>query len=178
MKTLTKNTLFIAILAVMIPLSSMAQPGPRFRDNDRRGLAYNECRLEQVIPDLTDEQSEQLKALRLDQLESSQKYRNEMGEIRAKQRTLMSENPINQGALEDLIDDKAALMKAHQKDVLAHRVAVSEVLTEDQLLVYNQFSQRRGMIHRGVGQARYGRGGRGYDGPGRGMGPCGRGNRW
>ena len=102
-----------------------------------------------------------------------------MGEIRARQRTLMSENPINQKALEDLIDKKSALMKSHQKDVLAHQVAVRNVLTEDQVLVLNQLRQRRGTMNKGYGQAQYGRGGRGrgYDGPGRGLGPCGRG-RW
>ena len=177
MKTHTKNIAFIALLAVMIPLSSMAQPGPRFQGKDNRGPGYNECRLEQIIPDLTPEQSEQLKTLRLEQLASSQDFRNQMGEIRAKQRTLMSENPMDQKALENLIEKKSDLMKIHQKEVLAHQVAVRDVLTDDQLLVMNQFKQRQCISGQRMGryqQAGFGR--KGF-GPGRNQGYRNKG-RW
>ncbi len=127
----------------------MAQAGPGRGLNQYYG---QDCRLENVIPDLTETQISELNALRLDQLDASQNYRNQIGEIRARQRTLMSENPLDQKAIDNLIDDKTTLMNKHLKTSAAHQLAVSEVLTDEQLVIYNQVKNQRQQFGRRGGR--------------------------
>ena len=130
--------------------------------------------------DLTEEQTAQLKELRLEQMKSSQKFKNQMGEIKARQRTLSDESPINQKALEKLVDEKTTLMNAHLKEGIAHKVAASEVLTEEQQIMMKQMHKRRQHIGRqGKGNGQHAGQGKGmHSGQGKGMrGGQGRGAR-
>lgn len=149
MKKIIRKSTTTLLLAMIFTASLLAQQGPR------KGLNQSaDCKLEQSIPDLTEDQLASLKELRTDRLKSSQTYRNQIGEIRARQRTLLSETPIDQKAVEKLIDEKTALSNKHLKENVSHQVAVSEVLNEEQQLVWNQMKNRRQKFaHRG-GQGR------------------------
>lgn len=163
MKTQIRKSTTTLLLAMIFTAGLMAQPG------QGRGIYQNEnCRMTQVIPDLSDDQIASLKELRNDQLQSTQTYKNKMGEIQARQRTLMSETPIDQKASGKLIDEKTSLMNEHMKQSISHQADISNVLTEDQQVVMNQmknrnqqFAQRggrgNGNFQKGRANARQGR---------------------
>lgn len=143
MKTQIRKATNALMLGMIFSLGLMAQPG--------QGRYYNQdgqCRLTQVIPDLTDEQVASLMDLRAEQIESAKEYRNQMGEIRAKQRTLWSQTPVDQKAAEKLIDEKSALSSKHQKQSLAHRAAISEILTDEQQAAMKQMKYRNQNFYR------------------------------
>lgn len=155
MKTIIRKSTTTLLLAMIFTAGLLAQQGPG------KGLNQNaDCRLEKVIPDLTDDQIASLKDLRTDQMKSSQTYRNQLGEIRARQRTLMDESPIDQKSIENLIDEKTALSNKHQKENLSHQIAVSKVLSEEQQLAWNMAKNRRQQFaHRGGrGNGNFGQG--------------------
>jgi len=138
MKTLIRKSTATLLLAMIFTAGMMAQAGPG------KGLNQNaECRLSQVIPDLTDDQIASLKDLRTDQLKSTQDYKNQMGEIKARQRTIWSQTPIDQKAAGKLIDEKSELSNKHQKQSLAHRAAISEILTVEQQQAMKQMNTRK-----------------------------------
>ncbi len=153
MKTIGKKTTLAIITAIMLSTTAFSQPlGPKAGN---RGPAANQsgdqfCRMEKVIPDLTDEQAEQLKALRMEQWKETRDFRNQMGELNAKQKTLMSADQIDQKAVDKIIDQKTALMNTHMKKNIEHKAAVNKVLTEDQRMALAQMQHRRGQFRQGA----------------------------
>ncbi|GEM_PF-1063587 len=103
-----------------------------------------------MIPDLTEEQEEQIKALRLKQIERNTGYRSQMDELRARKRNLMIGN--NQGDIDAVIDEMTALRNEQMKHNAAHHRAVRELLTEEQQIIYDNRTMRRS-----GGRAAYGR---------------------
>lgn len=156
--------------------------GPAWDDEDRPA-----SRIEFILDDLTEDQKTELEALRLEHYKEMKDFRNQMGEIRAKQRTIMSEYNVDTKAAESLIDQKTALMNKQMKARIAHQADVKKVLTEEQFLKLEQARQKRQFAHRGgngfrggngAGPLAQGRGqgyGQGPRGAGQGYGPCGAG---
>jgi len=171
MKTIIRKTSVTMLMIALVSMVAVAQnQRPRAMNGNGAGGNVNkgdQCRLEMVIPDLTDEQAAELKELRLEQLEASQMHKNLNGEIMAKQRTLMSANPLDQKALDNLIDEKTSLMNKHLKANVAHQAAVKAVLTDEQQVYMNQMMHKRGQLAQGNGMGR-----------GQGNFHQGRGQRW
>ena len=93
--------------------------------------------------DLTEEQQESLKTLQQEQFKNMQQLRNKMNELRARERTLMSEEKIDKDAVSKLIDEQTELTNQMRKQQLDHRLAVREILTEEQLLQMEMQRNRR-----------------------------------
>ena len=144
MTTIGKRTTVTLLLAAVMSVGLMAQRGNNTPMN-KPGWNANNAPMKQClnIPDLTEEQKTELEALRLDRIKESTAYRNQMGELRAKQRTIMSTVPFDQKAMDKLTDDKTALMNKQMKARNAHKAAVSEILTEEQQVYLNQMQNRR-----------------------------------
>ncbi len=172
MKTNARMTMILLVAGIMMSASLIAQPrtgrgyGPGF---DREpGERFN--RMERIIPDLTEEQDKEIRDLRTAHMKEMLPLRNQMGEIRAKHRTLMSESPVDQKAVENLIDDKTELMNKMMKMRTDHKVAIRGVLTEEQQVYLNQIPRRQ----RGKQAARWNRSGQQRGNPGFGYGANGR----
>lgn len=172
MKAIPKRTSVTLLLAAAMTMGLMAQPRTNTPGNrpgwNADNAPYRQCL---NIPDLTDEQKAELKTLRMERLQESQTYRNKMGEIRARQRTLMSTVPYDQKAMDKLTDEKTTLMNKHLKAGNAHKAAISEILTEEQQVYLNQMQHRRQQFARkGAGRTKNftqgKRGGRGGYGKG------------
>lgn len=161
MKSIAKKSVIILFLTGIMIASTAAQ-APARRGNGAGQNWNNErqpgAQIEKILPDLTEDQLSALKELRMDHLKTMKNNRNKMGEIKAKQRTIMSSDPIDQKAAAKLIDEKGELMKEQMKEQLAHKVAMQEILSEDQYLVLEQHMQKRKRIHN---HYKNGQGGRG-----------------
>ncbi|TVR42636.1 MAG: hypothetical protein EA394_02995 [Bacteroidia bacterium] len=103
-----------------------------------------------MIPDLTEEQEEQIKTLRLQQLERNTRYRNGMDELRARKRNLMIGN--DQGDIDAVIDEMTALRNDQMKQNVAHHQAIRELLTEEQRIIYDNKTMRRSGGHAAYGR--------------------------
>jgi Spy/CpxP family protein refolding chaperone len=93
--------------------------------------------------DLTEEQQETLKALQQEQYKNMQPLRNKMNELRARERTLLSGEKIDKDAVGKVIDEQTELTNQMRKLQLDHRLAVREILTEEQLLQMEMQRDRR-----------------------------------
>ncbi len=94
-----------------------------------------------MIPELTQEQEAQIKELRLRQTEQGTKHRNQMDELRARKRSLIT--GTSDGDVNQVIDEMTALRNAQLKENVAHRQAIREILTEEQRIIFDSRTMRR-----------------------------------
>lgn len=151
------------VVLLLVSTMGMAQ-GPRFRGGDGNtmqtvGKGY--CYL-----NLTPEQEQKINDLRVKHLKEITPLRNELSEKQAHLRTLESADKPDMAAINKTIDEitsiKAKLMKAR----VAHRAEVSQLLTDEQRVLFNARGQK-GMGMRGPrSNMRCGYG------MGMGLGPC------
>ncbi len=178
-----KNTVWItaAIMAfVMLSADVMAQRGQRNANRPGMGQGYGQGMIQNKgdwgpgqrcfdMLDLTVEQQEQIKTLRIKHLEQMLPYRNEMQEKRAKLQTLRTAKNVDMKAINNLIDEKAMLKADQMKARAAHHQEIRSLLTDEQRIVFDSFKGMKKGYGRGNGNGRgdgYGRG----QGQGRGMG--------
>ncbi len=113
------------------------------------------------LPDLTEEQQEAIREVRLKQIESSTKHRTEMEALRASKRSLM--RGVSEGDVNEVIDKMTALRNTQMKSNVAHHQAIRELLTEEQRILFDSRVMRRpggrsASDSRGVQSPRMGRG--------------------
>lgn len=148
MSTLAKKTALSFSLVTLFMALSIAQPrqgkgfGPYHEQNFQRQKGHQ---IENIIPNLTEDQKETLKDLHLSYLKEMRDFRNQIEEIKAKQRTIMSGNPIDEKAAGNLIDQKTQFLNKQMKAQIAHKAAVQKVFTEEQLQAIENFQIHRQM---------------------------------
>ena len=161
MKNNLIKTAGVFLLALLVASAINAQPNRQ----GNRGLSSL---------DLSEDQSEQITQLRTEHYNTMKPLRAKMAEIRAKERTLLSEESVDLKAVEKAIDEQTDLLNQIRKLQIKHQLAMKEVLTDEQVMKLEQrhrHSARRdhARIGRGPGPGTgYGRGhdrgyGRGYD---------------
>ena len=104
-----------------------------------RQMFYDDC----ILPDLTEEQQTAMREHRLARMEASTTHRNQMNELRARKRNLMTQPEKNREAIHSIIDEMTVLQNTKMKDRVAHREAIREILTEEQRIIYDNRSMRR-----------------------------------
>ena len=145
------------MIAIMLTpmISAMAQPG-----------LINQM-------DLSEEQQEQLKEMRVEHMKIVTPKKDRIGVLKAEFREAL--NAGDKAKLQNLIDEETKLHKELKEEFVAHQLAIKEVLSEEQWLIWT--SRDRGPKARrdsrpGNGAGPANRSG-GAPGPGKGLGPCG-----
>jgi len=162
---------YIALIVIMTitGLSLSAQPnrGKGFRNAG--GPCYQQFGERGFGMDLTDEQQEAIRELRVEHMKNTLPLRNQMQELAAEYRSLITQDEPNMGAVENNIDQRAEVRKELQKIRAEHRLEVRSQLTDDQKVLFDSrrmnrsgkgnFNGRRGNFggRRGYGQG-YGQG--------------------
>ncbi len=124
----------------------------------------------QKMLDLTPEQIDQMKQMRLEMTKEMLPLRNDMAILKAQYRKLISAEKPSQKEINANIDEQTALINKLKKMRAKHMLKMREILTEEQWLM---IQSHRGMY--GKGAMRSGAG-FGHHGMKRGgAGPCGRG---
>lgn len=146
-----KTKIFGMVLILFTPLltvDAFAQPGRRSQDF-RAQQRYADRPVERpdrpqrqmlegcIIPDLTEEQEAQFNVLRLERLESHTQHRNQMDELRARKRNLMTQKDSDMDAIEAIIDEMTAAKNAHMKEAAKHRQAIRSMLTDEQRIIFD-----------------------------------------
>jgi len=118
--------------------------------------------------DLTTEQQEAMKTLRADNYKTMKPLKNKMLELKARERTLMSEESVDMKSVNKVIDEQTDLMNKMRKIQATHKVGVKEILTDEQEM---KLEQRRGYgRNKGQGANRGYRQNRPYHRSGQGSG--------
>ncbi len=100
----------------------------------------------QAILDLTEDQKAQLSSLRVQQYKTMKPMRAEMGELKARERTLMSQEEVDVKALYKVIDQQTELINKIRKEQLTQKLAFREILTDEQLMKLDQKQMLAGKI--------------------------------
>ncbi len=88
--------------------------------------------------DLTTEQQEAMKTLRADNYKTMRPLKNKMLELKARERTLMSEELVDMKSVNTVIDNQTDLMNQMRKIQATHKVGVKEILTDEQEMKIDQ----------------------------------------
>lgn len=144
----------IFTFAIFVTIDAFAQPGRRSQDFrpqqrfaerpiDRPDRPQRQMFEDCTLPDLTEEQQAQMKVLRLARLESNTRHRNQMDELRARKRNLMTQGDIDNDAINAIIDEMTSLKNAQMKEAVNKRQAVRNILNEEQRVIFDSRQPRR-----------------------------------
>ncbi len=127
-------------------LSAQPMPGQRGMHHPQmmRGHSPDGNMMFKNIPNLTDEQKEQIKALRLDMMKKALPIKNSIGEKRARLRSLQTASPVNMKAVNTLIDEIASLKAKIAKLRAEKRQQVRRLLSDEQRIVFDSRPPHRG----------------------------------
>ncbi len=103
--------------------------------------------IENRIPDLTDTQKAEIKTIRTAHLKDAQQIKNQMGIKRAELKALQTVDNPDLDAINKKIEERSALRLDLEKKSAAHRQAVRALLTDDQKVIYDQKTSRKGKAH-------------------------------
>jgi Spy/CpxP family protein refolding chaperone len=97
--------------------------------------------------DLSEEQQSEMTTLRTDHNKAITPLRNKMGELKARERTLLSEDPVDMKAVKENIDEQSELTSIIRMLQVEYQVAVKKILTDEQVMKLQQprqYAQRDG----------------------------------
>ena len=134
--TLVFSGLFIA--------SSMAQP-PGKKGGPHPGM---EEKILNKIPDITEQQIEQIKDLKTKHMKEVLPLRNQLQEKEAQLQTVSTGEKVNMDKVNKTIEEISAIKLSMAKKRAAHRQQIRQLLTEDQRVVFDSFSMKKGKHHR------------------------------
>ena len=90
------------------------------------------------IPDLTDNQKESIKSIKLEGMKEIQPLENKIGEKEARLKTLTTEEVINYKEIDATINDIYSLKADIVKKQIRSRQKIKELLTEEQKVIFDK----------------------------------------
>jgi Spy/CpxP family protein refolding chaperone len=94
------------------------------------------------MKDLTQEQKDQLKALRLQEMKAMTRYKNQLDEYKAKLKTLTTSDNVNLKDVDKVIDQMGKIKLEMAKNKLSNRMAVRNLLTDDQKVLFDMHAMK------------------------------------
>jgi Spy/CpxP family protein refolding chaperone len=127
-----KSLLIISIIAATA-FSAFAQPYGQGRQGDRRGMGAAAER----IPDLTEEQKDQIYELRRGFLEYSLEKRGQMKVLHSEYKLLMVSDTKDLTAIDKNIEERSALRADMMKEKTRLQLDIRELLSEEQQVFFD-----------------------------------------
>jgi len=140
MLKLRSKQIVLPIAALLLVAGSVfaQQPGMHEQGPGREGM--HGCRMskhKRMMPDLTEEQQEKIKALRVKHMEALKPLRNELGEKKARLRTLTTSDKVNMSEINKVIEDIGRMKTEMMKLKEQHRQEVRRLLTDEQRVMFD-----------------------------------------
>lgn len=153
MKRLIKVAMTLIMMVLVINVTS-AQQGPR--QGNGRGYGQgagegNDVRLSSL--NLTDEQQEQLRSMRVKTQKELLPIRNKLGENKAKMKTLSTVDNVDLKAINKLIDEGGKLEASMAKLQMANHQEIRKLLTDEQRVMFDSRDFRQGRNGQAKGQS-------------------------
>ncbi len=146
-----------ALLVVMLAIAFSSTAQQRQGSPQQKKQMKFENR--DMLPDLTDAQKDQMKAIRIKGMKANQALKNQLMEKRAHLNTLSSADKADMKAINKQIDEISVLQASMQKVRAANKQEVRSILTDDQRVMFD--ARKGGNSHR-----KRGHGTKGCDGNG------------
>lgn len=93
-----------------------------------------------MLPGLTDDQKTKFKALKLAHMKEMMPLKNQMGEKKAKMKSLMTVDKPDMTAINALIDEMALLHAEMMKKKAAHKQEMRKIMNDEQRLIFDMHS--------------------------------------
>jgi len=145
--------LFGILISTAVNAQSHRQGGQGFGAGDGHNGMYRHASL-----DLTEEQQTEITTLRTAHYKTITPLKNKMVELKARERTLLSEESVDMQAVNKTIDEQTDLTNKMRKLQVEQQVTVKSLLTDEQVMKLQQrkqFARRDGKYgksgHRGNG---------------------------
>ncbi|WP_167616472.1 Spy/CpxP family protein refolding chaperone [Maribellus sediminis] len=132
--------LTLALIAIFAIGSVNAQNAERGkRDLEKKGemMKRHDLRAERIDNFFTEEQQEQMKALRLETAKQIKPLKNQLNELEARQQTLTTAEKADMDAIYQNIDKISELKADIQKIMAKQHQEVRSLLTEEQLIKFD-----------------------------------------
>ncbi len=145
MRNLRMKTIIILLSFVLIGGNLSAQGGNRqCKMQGQKGTCM-------MSLDLTEDQTDKIKVLRLEHQKMMLEFKNNIRENKAKHQTLVTADKVDINAVNKNIDEFTNLKNKMLKARAAHRQGVRNLLTDEQRII---FDTQKGRKHKGNRQGR------------------------
>ena len=121
--------------------------------NNHQGLLNVQEKINELLEsgkaDMTRIQ-EEMKTLRIEHFKVMNPLKNQMAELKARERTLLSGDKVDMKAVNTLIDEQTSLMNKMKKLQVEQRVKMKGILTDEQIMILDQRKphfKRRGLTY-------------------------------
>lgn len=104
------------------------------------------------IPDLTDEQQEQIENLRIEHLKAMKPIKDQIAEKRVQLRTMSTAEKVDMAKVNAIIDEIGILTTQLLKERINHQQSIRKMLTEKQRVIFDSMPQRMRGEGRGLGR--------------------------
>jgi len=147
MHLLRSNKVVLPVIGLLFAVTSafaqMPEMKPEHKDKEHESRGHRE---HIMIPDLTDQQLEQIKAMRTEHMKEMQVMRNQLAEKKARLRTLSTADKVNMTEINKVIDEMGEMRTQMMKMREQHRQKIRKMLTDDQRIF---FDSHQPMHHEG-----------------------------
>ncbi len=136
-------TILLAGLFLFTAANVMAQRGQGFKGQNMSRSGGPGVHLQyQIIPDLNEDQQEQIKDLKTDQMKEMTQFRNRLTEKMASLRTLQTQEDPDMAAINNTIEEMGEIRTEMQKVRAEHNQEIREILTEEQRAIFDARMKR------------------------------------
>lgn len=159
MKRMTRITAIVLTGLLMIATSAtFAQMGQKRGMKQGMGMGnhpgmYQNC--QRMIPDLTDEQENNIQELRTAHMSKMTDFRNQLNEKRARLRTLQTADNPNMSNINKVIEEMGEIRIEMHKERASHLKGVRSELTEEQKVYFDNQMMKHGRGQRGMHSRRH-----------------------
>lgn len=145
MKQISKiSALLVVMLAIAFSSTAQQRQGG---SQQKKQMKFEK---QEMLPDLTDAQKDQMQAIHIKSMKATQPLKNELMEKKAHLNTLNSADKADMKAINNQIDEIATIQASMQKVRAASKQEVRNMLTDDQRVMFD--ARRGGSSHRKGGQ--------------------------
>lgn len=139
MLKLKSNKIVLPTVALLFLVTTAFAQMPEMKPERAEGEGHCKGRGERMmmIPDLTDQQMEQMKSMRTEHMKEMQSLRNQIGEKKARLRTLSTTDKVNMTEINKVIDEMGEMRTQMMKMREQHRQNIRKMLTDDQRIFFD-----------------------------------------
>lgn len=128
----------IAALLLVAGTAFAQPPGMHEQGPGREGMHGSKMSGHKgMIPGLSEEQQEQIKTLRTEHMKAVQPLRNQLGEKKARLRTLTTADKVNMTDVNKIIDDIGKMQTQMMKLKEQHRQEIRKLLNDEQRVMFD-----------------------------------------
>lgn len=143
----SKQIVMLTAALLLVATSAFAQmPDTKPERGEKPCMREGKGEHMMMIPDLTEQQKEQMKALRVEHMKEMQPLRNQLEEKKARLNTLTTSDQVNMSEVNKVIDEIGKIQTQMMKLKEQHRQDVRKLLNSDQRVI---FDSHRPMRHEG-----------------------------